>query len=135
MLVHLDSAALGDEGARLLGGLMAHQLLRTAMRADGPVPVVLALDEMGVSEEFVGGAAAKILAIARSRGLRLLVACQHLAQLSDGLRQALLANAAVQAFFRLGHADARLAAASLSAGTGERVSRVAVDVAKRDSGG
>ena len=135
VLVHLDSAALGDEGARLLGGLIAHQLLRTAMRADGPVPVVLALDEMGISEEFVGGAAARILAIARSRGLRLLVACQHLAQLSDGLRSALLANAAVQAFFRLGYADARLAAAALAAGTGERVSRVAVDVAKRDSDG
>ena len=99
------------------------------------MPVVLALDEMGVSEEFVGGAAEKILAIARSRGLRLLVACQHLAQLSDGLRAALLANTAVQAFFRLGYADARLVAASLSAGTGERVSRVAVDVAKRDSEG
>ena len=135
VLVHLDSASLGDEGVRMLGGLLAHQLLRTAMRSDGPVPVVLALDEMGVSEEFVGGAAAKILAIARSRGLRLLVACQHLAQLSDGLRAALLANTAVQAFFRLGYADARLVAASLAAGTGERVSRIAVDVAKRDADG
>lgn len=132
VLVHLDAAALGDEGVRMLGGLLAHQLLRTAMRADGPVPVVLALDEMGVSEEFVGGAAAKILAIARSRGLRLLVACQHLAQLSDGLRSALLANTAVQAFFRLGYADARLVAASLAAGTGERVAKVAADVARRD---
>jgi len=135
VLVHLDSAALGDEGVRLLGGLLAHQLLRTAMRADGPVPVVLALDEMGVSEGFVGGAAAKILAIARSRGLRLLVACQHLDQLSGELRAALLANTAVQAFFRLGYADARLVAASLSAGTGERVSRVAADVGKRDADG
>ena len=135
VLVHLDSAALGDEGVRLLGGLLAHQLLRTAMREDGPVPVVLALDEMGVSEEFVGGAAARILAIARSRNLRLLVACQHLAQLSDGLRSALLANTAVQAFFRLGHADARLVAASLAAGTGERVSLLAADVGKRDKDG
>ncbi len=135
VLVHLDSAALGDEGVRLLGGLLAHQLLRTAMRSDGPVPVVLALDEMGVSEEFVGGAAAKILAIARSRGLRLLVACQHLDQLSGELRSALLANTAVQAFFRLGYADAKLVAASLSAGTGERVSRIAADVGKRDADG
>ena len=135
VLVHLDTAALGDEGVRLLGGLLAHQLLRTAMRSDGPVPVVLALDEMGVSEEFVGGAAAKILAIARSRGLRLLVACQHLDQLSDGLRTALLANTAVRAFFRLGHADAKLVASALAAGTGERVSRIAADVAKRDAEG
>ena len=57
VLVHLDGASLGDEGARLLGGLLAHGLLRTAMRASGPVPVVLALDEMGVAERFVGSAA------------------------------------------------------------------------------
>ncbi len=135
VLVHLDSAALGDEGVRLLGGLLAHQLLRTAMRSDGSVPVVLALDEMGVSEEFVGGAAAKILAIARSRGLRLLVACQHLDQLSEGLRTSLLANTSVRAFFRLGYGDARLVAASLAAGTGERVSKIAADVGKRDAEG
>ena len=135
VLVHLDSAALGDEGVRLLGGLLAHQLLRTAMRSEGPVPVVLALDEMGVSEEFVGGAAAKILAIARSRGLRLLVACQHLEQLSEGLRTSLLANTSVRAFFRLGYTDAKLVAASLAAGTGERTSKVVADVAKRDTEG
>ncbi len=135
VLVHLDSAALGDEGVRLLGGLLAHQLLRTALRSDGPVPVVLALDEMGVSEEFVGEAATQILAIARSRGLRLLVACQHLNQLSDGLRTSLLANTAVRAFFRLGYEDARLVAASLAAGTGERTSKIAVDVGKRDAEG
>ena len=105
------------------------------MRSDGPVPVVLALDEMGVSEEFVGGAAAKILAIARSRGLWLLVACQHLEQLSESLRTSLLANTSVRAFFRLGHADARVIAASLAAGTGERVAKVAVDVGKRDAEG
>jgi hypothetical protein len=132
VLVHLDGAGLGDEGARLLGGLLAHQLLRTAMRTDGPVPVVLALDEMGVSEQFLGSALCQILAIARSRNLRLLVACQHLAQLSDGLRTALLANTAIQSFFRLGHADARAVASALTAGTGERVSSIAADVAKRD---
>lgn len=135
VLVHLDTAALGDEGVRLLGGLLAHQLLRTAMRSDGPVPVVLALDEMGISEEFVGSAAAKILAIARSRGLRLLVACQHFEQLSESLRASLLTNTAVRAFFRLGYGDARFVAASLAAGTGERVSRIAADVVKRSSEG
>lgn len=135
VLVHLDGAGLGDEGARLLGGLLAHQLLRTAMRTEGPVPVVLALDEMGVSEQFLGSALCQILAIARSRNLRLLVACQHLAQLSDGLRTALLANTAIQAFFRLGHADARAVASALSAGSGERVSSIAADVAKRDAEG
>ena len=135
VLVHLDGATLGDEGARMLGGLLAHGLLRTALRTSGPVPVVLALDEMGVSEQFLGSALCQILAIARARNLRLLACCQHLAQLSDELRAALLANTAVQAFFRLGHADARAVASSLAAGTGERVWRIAADVARRDGDG
>lgn len=133
VLVHLDGASLGDEGARLLGGMLAHQLLRTAMRASGPVPVVLSLDEAGVSQQFLGGALTGILAIARSKNLRLLCCCQHLAQLSGELRTALLANAAVQAFFRLGPEDARAAASSFSSGTGERVMALLADVAKRDS--
>ncbi len=41
----------------------------------------------------------------------------------------------MQAFFRLGQADARVVAAALSAGTGERVSKIAADVAKRDADG
>lgn len=133
VLVHLDGSSLGDEGARLLGGMLAHQLLRTAMRASGPVPVVLSLDEAGVSQQFLGGALTGILAIARSKNLRLLCCCQHLAQLSGELRTALLANAAVQAFFRLGPEDARAAASSFSSGIGERVTALLADVAKRDS--
>jgi hypothetical protein len=135
VLVHLDGATLGDEGARLLGGMLAHQLLRTAMRASGPVPVVLALDEAGVSQQFLGGALSGILAVARSRNLRLLCCCQHLAQLSGELRTALLANAAVQAFFRLGPEDARAAASSFASGTGERVTSLLADAAKRDGEG
>ena len=139
VLVHLDGASLGDEGARLLGGMLAHQLLRTAMRASnsisGPVPVVLSLDEAGVSQQFLGGALTGILAIARSKNLRLVCCCQHLAQLSGELRTALLANAAVQVFFRLGPEDARAASSSFSSGTGERVTAILADVAKRDSEG
>jgi len=124
VLVHLDTAGLGDEGARLLGGLMAHQLYQTSLRASGPIPVALCLDEMGIAEGFIGDAASKILGMARSQNLRLLVACQHLAQLSDGLRAAILANTAVRAFFRLGYDDARLVASWLAAGTGERLEAI-----------
>ncbi len=127
VLVHLDNATLGDEGTRLLGGLLAHQLYQTCMRSSGPVPVALCLDEMGIAEGFIGDAATKILAIARSKNLRLLVACQHLAQLSDGLRAALLGNTAVRAFFRLGYDDARLVSSWLAAGTGERLEAVRVE--------
>ncbi|WP_395137903.1 type IV secretory system conjugative DNA transfer family protein [Armatimonas sp.] len=121
VLVNLDQTTLGDEGARLLGGMLAWQLYRTAMRVDGPVPVCLSLDEMGVSGKFIGNAVNQILAIARSRKLRMLVACQHLGQLSDELRESLLAITSVRAFFRLGYDDARVIAASLAAGTGGEV--------------
>ncbi len=132
ILIHLDRTSLGDEGARLLGGLLTNLLFRTALRARGSVPVVLALDELATVEHFVGEALADVVTVARSQGLRLLVACQHLAQLSEGLRGALLGNAAVQAFFRLGHADARLVAASLAAGTDPWITRVAVRTDGRD---
>lgn len=131
ILVHLDRTSLGDEGARLLGGLLTWQLYRTAMRTEGPVPVCLSLDEMGVSEQFVGKAVCEILAIARSRKLRLLVACQHLAQLSEDLRGALLANTAVRAFFQLGYQDAKVVAASLAAGTGEEVTTIEADASSK----
>lgn len=133
LIIHLDRTALGDEGVRLLGGLMVWQLYRVAMRVSGPVPVLLSLDEMGVAEKFIGKAAAEILAIARSRGLRLLIACQNLEQLTDDLRSALLANTAFRAFFRLGFTDAKLVAASLAAGTGESIARVSLEKGKGDA--
>jgi hypothetical protein len=132
VLVHLDRTTLGDEGVRLLAGLLTNLLFRTALRERGKVPVVLALDELATVEHFVGAALADVVTVARSQNLRLLVACQHLSQLSDGLRSALLGNAAVQTFFRLGHADARLVAASLSAQSKPRIARVEVRSEGRD---
>lgn len=132
VVVRLDRTALGEEGARLLAGLLAHLLYRTALRDPGPVPVVLAIDELPMLERFVGKALAEILAVARSQRLRLLVSCQHLAQLSEGVRASLLANAAVQAFFRLGPADARLVAGSLAAGEEASVRQVSARAERVD---
>ena len=132
VLVHLDSTTLGDDGAQLLGGLLAHHLYLTAMRRVGPVPVVLALDELGAQEEFVGDALYKIATIARGQNLRLLVATQHLAQLSEGLRKALLTNSQAQFFFQLGPDDAPLAARGFVPGAPEPLQRVTARVASRD---
>lgn len=124
LVVRLDRAALGEAGARQLGGLLTHLLFRTALRCPGPLPVTLVLEELPVLERFVGPALEEILAQARSLGLRCVVACQHLGQLGPGLREALLANAAVQAFLRLGHADARLVGQWLALGSEPRLARV-----------
>lgn len=115
LLVHLDQVNLGPDGARLLGGLFAHATYQTAMSHRGAQnPVLLVVDEMGVQERFIGRALTDILAVARSQSLRLLVASQHLDQLSGDMRHALLANCAVQAYFRLGHADSQIVASHLA---------------------
>jgi hypothetical protein len=94
--------------------------------------VALCLDELFSLQKLAGGSLEDVLAIARSYKLRLLAACQHLDQLEDGLRKSLLANTAVQVYFRLGYQDARLVAASLAAGAEETVTRLSLDVAGRD---
>src|SRR5581483_3498885 len=74
VLVWLDRTALGDEGARLLGGLLVNLLLRTAMRLPGSNRVILAIDELPLLEGLVGDSLAEIVAVARSLGLHLQVA-------------------------------------------------------------
>lgn len=132
LLVRLDQTALGEHGTRLAAGLLTHLLYRTALRTSGSVPVVLALDELPVLQRFMGRVLEEIVTVARSRGLRALLAAQHIDQLSESLRAALLANAAVQAFFRLGYDDAKLVAASLAAGAPSGLAHVAVRIDKRD---
>ena len=137
LLVHLDDGSLGDDGTRLLSGLLVSQLLRTARRNPAAKdaagregnPVALALDELGLSERFSGKAVCDILAVAREYRLRLIAACQHMGQLSGELREALLTSTAVRFFFRLGISDARFAADALSAGQGGQLRRVVLEAA------
>lgn len=131
LLVHLDSWALGSDGTKLLAGMLSHSLFHTAMQQTGGRPVVLCLDEMRMQERFVGAAMMDILAVARSQNLRLLAACQHLDQLSDGLRSALLSNTSFRAFFRLGPEDAKRVASSLATGLGSHITKVSVDTVRR----
>ena len=132
VLVHLDRTALGDDGARLLGGLLAHQMERTALRSPGPVPVLLALDELGAQERFIGSALKGIVSVSRSQNLRLLAATQHLAGLSAELRESLLINAGVQVAFQTGHDDARMLGNSFGIGVEETLVQASASVAARD---
>ncbi len=123
VVVHVDRAELGEAGAHLLAGTLANQAFRTALRMPGRNRVLLVVDELGQMEAMMGRALTDIVTVARSLNLRLLVACQHLAQLSQELREALLANCTVQGFFKLGYDDAKLVAASLSAGAPATIQR------------
>lgn len=104
---HLDEWTLGPDGVRLLAGMLSHALFKTAMRSLGALPVVLMLDEIGMQERTVGKAITDTLAVARSQNLRVLACCQHLEQMSDGLRSGLLTNTALRVFFNLGIEDAK----------------------------
>jgi len=128
VLVRLDPAVLGLPAAEWLASLLVSQIYATAQRAPGPVPLLLACDELSLLERLVGHVLARIVAAARSQNLRLLLACQYLAQLSEQLRESLLANAGFLASFRLGHTDARVLAASLAAGTVPSLSRLTVGI-------
>ncbi len=123
VLVHLDRAGLGEEGAKFLAGMIAGSLFRTSLRVTGPVPVTLALDEISTTARFVGEILEQIAVFSRSANLRLLAAMQNLSQTDGPLREALL-SANVQISFRLSPADARLVASSLAAGTEASVARV-----------
>lgn len=117
ILVHLDRTALGDEGARLLAGLLSSLLFRTALRQrGGNCHVCLAIDELATVESFVEQTITDILAQARSQRLRLICACQFMAQISTELQAAVLGNTAIQATLRVSPVDARLIGTWLAAG-------------------
>ena len=111
VLVHLDQQKLGEDGVSLVGTLLVRQLFLAAARAGGKGgnPVVLFLDEIGRLQKFLGDAPGDTLAFARSYDLRVIAACQFLTQLEPKLRKGLLANTAVQGFFRLEPEDAQAA--------------------------
>lgn len=125
VLIHLDEPALGSETSRLLAGMLTHSLFSTAMRVSGPTKVILALDELASLERFMGSII-DIVTVARSRSLRLMVATQHLNGLSEELRAALMANTAVQLFFRLGIVDQKLVASSFATSSEQSISRIVV---------
>ncbi len=114
LLVRLPKGELGGEAAALLGSLVVQQvwqatLARSAVSARSRHPVIVYLDEF---QEFVrlpldlGDA----LAQARGLGVGLVLAHQHLGQLSADLRAGVLANAGSKVAFRLDHEDAAVMA-------------------------
>lgn len=127
LLCCADPALLGDAGAKLLSGLILSGCFRAAMRESGPVPVALMLDELSMTERMAGRLICDILALARSQGLHLMLACQHLDQCSPELRASLLTNPAIKLAFRQ-VVDARLLAATLAAGFEPTITRLSVEV-------
>jgi len=118
LLVSLATGLLGDEAASLLGALVVAELwnatlARASQPAAGRVPVMAYLDEW---QHFLHlpTPMASVLAEARGLGLGMILAHQHLDQLPQESRQAVLANARSRVVFQLPSGDARLIARELS---------------------
>lgn len=118
LLVNLAKGQLGPEAAALLGSLLVGQLWQAAMgRSRLPAgrrrPVFCFIDEF---QDYLRLPLdlADALAQARGLGVGLTLANQHLAQLTPGMRSAVLANAQSKVCFRLGADDARVLAAGSS---------------------
>lgn len=92
------------------------------------------MDELGLSERFAGQALCRILAAAREYKLRLMVACQHMGQLSNELQEALRTSTALRVYFRIGFDDARQIASSLSAGRGGALKQITVEPTPPEKG-
>jgi hypothetical protein len=134
LLVNLHPTAMGDEGGQLLGTLLARHLFAAALREGGRggTPVVLFLDELPKSQAFLGKTAGDVTTFARKYDLRLVAATQHLYKVNPELREDLLANASVKAFFRLGKRDAEDVAGIIADSEPDAPARVRLRLAERD---
>lgn len=112
LLCSLASGLLGEEAASLLGALIVAELWHaTTARAGQPAenrrPVMAYLDEW---QHFVHLPTPMPSMLAEARGMKLgmTLAHQHLDQLDDEARNAVLANARSRVLFQLPASDARI---------------------------
>ena len=111
LLVNLNKGSLGDS-ANLLGALMVSKIKMAAFsRNDLSVekrqPFYLYIDEF---QNFATDSFIEILSEARKYKLSLILAHQNLSQLTESLRDSILANCGIQACFRVNREDAQLLA-------------------------
>lgn len=120
LLVSLGSGVLGQEAAALLGALVFAEVWHATTARAGLPPrdrhlVSAHLDEW---QRFLHlpTPMASVLAEARGMGLGLVLAHQHLGQLPEAIREAVLANARSRLAFQLPAHDARILARELGGG-------------------
>jgi hypothetical protein len=115
VLVPISGGLLGEDvaalfGAVLLGAVWNLVQARAAVPADQRHPVMVFLDEFG-RYAHLPIPMEQLLSQARSYGVGVAMATQHLGQLDAELRQAVLANARSRLVFQVSGADARTFAA------------------------
>jgi hypothetical protein len=124
VLMSLAKGPLGEETSRLLGAFLIARLWQAALgRADRPEAqrrdFVLYLDEFQ-NYLHLPNSFAEVLAEARGYHLGLVLANQHLGQLTSATREAIAANARSRVVFQCGQDDARALAKEFEPSFGER---------------
>lgn len=107
-LANLSQGRLGEDNAALLGAMLITKFQISAMRrVDKPkeqrVPFYLFVDEF---QNFATSSFIKILSEARKYKLALFLANQYMAQIPEGVRDAILGNAGTLISFAAGAQDA-----------------------------
>ncbi len=112
LIVNLAKGRLGEDSANLLGGLIVSTIgLAALSRAEAPPstrrPFFLYVDEF---QTFTTLAFVNMMSELRKYGVGLTLAHQHLHQLDDDVRHAVLGNAGTLVSFRVGPEDASILA-------------------------
>jgi hypothetical protein len=122
LLVPLAKGLLGEEAAALVGSLVVARVWqavqrRAALEPDARPVTFCYIDEF---QDYLRLplSVADVLAQARSLGLGLTLAHQHLGQLPGGLQEAVLANARSRVIFQTSAKDARTLARELAPSLG-----------------
>ncbi|MEX2053078.1 MAG: type IV secretory system conjugative DNA transfer family protein, partial [Candidatus Paceibacterota bacterium] len=110
LLVNISKGRIGEEASRLLGALIITKIQLAAMsRVDIPEQerrdFILTVDEF---QNFATASFANILSEARKYHLSLIVAHQYVAQMDEGVRDAVFGNVGTIISFRVGAEDAEL---------------------------
>lgn len=113
LLVNLSKGRIGEDSAHILGGLIVSTIgLAAFSRAETPAasrrPFFLYLDEF---QNFTTLSLVNMMSELRKFGVGLTLAHQHLHQLDDEIRHAVLGNAGTVVSFRIGPEDAEALAA------------------------
>jgi len=116
LVINMAKGVIGEDSAKLLGGLLVTALgLAAFSRADTPPaerrPFFLYVDEF---QSFTTLSVANMIAELRKYGVGLVLAHQYLHQLEPDVRHAVIGNAGTLITFRLGAEDAALIAQELA---------------------
>lgn len=110
LLINISKGKVGEDASKLLGGLLITKIQIAAMsRVDVPrherKDFILVVDEF---QNFATASFANILSEARKFNLSLVIAHQYVAQMEEGVRDAVFGNVGTILAFRVGAEDAEL---------------------------